>query len=152
MSRVVAGFARGTFGVARSALTAADSATLTDANIPVAQALDCRGFDTIWVGVEFTAGTSPTATFEALMRDSNAPDGLRWKRMLLGSVDGVTAVASAAALTTGALDGTAAYELRVDGQKNVFIRCTAVTGTPTSFDVLVAQGKARPQRDISAND
>jgi hypothetical protein len=152
MSRAVTGLARGTFGCVRSALTAADNASLTDANIPPAQAFDCRGLDTIFVGVEFTGGASPTATFEALFRDPLAPNGSRWKRLLLGSPDGVTTVTPAAAQTTTALDGTAGFELRVCGQQNVFIRCTAVTGAPTSFDIIVAQGKARPYPDRNAND
>lgn len=144
MSRSVAGITRGAVGVARSALTAADNTSLIDANIPIAQAIDCRGFDTIWVGVEFTTGTSPTATLEVLFRDGAAPDGLRWKRPYLGAQNGVTAIVAPVARTTPALDGTAFVELRVDGHANVFIRCTAVTGAPSFLDILYCEGQARP--------
>jgi len=136
-------------GVARAGVTAADSATLTDANIPPAQAIDCRGLDTIYVGVEFTGGTGPTATFEILYRDpvvgtnTTPADGARWKRKLLGAPNGVTTIAAPAAQTTGALDGTALSEQRVDGRSQVFIRCTNVTGSPTSFDILVMPGARR---------
>lgn len=125
-------------------VTAADNATLTDANIPTAQAIDCSGFDTILVGVEFTAGTTPTATVEALFRDADAADGARWKRVLLGAKPGITAVAApGAAEDTGALDGTALSELLVFGRKLVFLRVKAITGTPTNVHVLVTGGRTR---------
>lgn len=122
---------------------AADSSTLSDANIPPAEALDCSGFQTLWVGVEIAGGTAPTATLEVLVRDDEAADGARWKKLLVGSPDGVTA-ASAASAKTPALDGTALYEVRVEGRK-VFLRVDAVTnsGSTTSLSILAMGGKPR---------
>lgn len=138
---------RDNVGVAReiSGVIAADSATLTDVNIPPAQGLNCAGFDTILVGVEITAGTNPTATIEALFRDEEAADGSRWKRILLGAPDGVTAIAAPAAETTGALTGASFVELRVFGHPLVFLRVTAVTssGSTTNLKILVAPGRKR---------
>ena len=126
---------------------AIDSATLTDANIwptwsgTTGGAIDCSGFDTILVGVEIAAGTSPTATIEALFRDAEAADGLRWKRMLI-------AVSPAVSETTGALDGSAFAELRVLGNPAVFLRVTAVTNSAntTSMNILVSPGQRRLSR------
>jgi len=143
------GFKSDQLAAVRTGVTAADSGTLTDANIDPNAAIDCRGFDTIWVGVEFVAGTGPTATFEVLVRDADAADGKRWKRLFIGSPNGVTTIAAAAGLTTGALDGTALFELRVDGRKSVFIRCTAITGAPSSLTVLAAGAQRRlVQNDV----
>lgn len=128
--------------VARSAVTAADSTTLSDANIPLASAIDCSGFQTLWVGVEFVGGTNPTATLEVLVRDGDAADGARWKMLLVGSADGVTAAAAASA-RTAALDGTALQEVRVEGRSKVFLRVHAITGTPTSLSILAMGGKPR---------
>lgn len=127
----------------KSGVIAIDSATLTDANIDPDEAFDCRGYQTVWVGVEIAGGTSPTATIEALVRDEDAADGARWKRLLVGSPDGVT-LASAASAKTSALDGTALYELRVDGRL-VFFRVDAVTNSSstTSLSILVMPGKPR---------
>lgn len=143
------GFKSDQLAAVRTSVTAADSSTLTDANIDPTIAVDCRGFDTIWVGVEFVGGTGPTATFEILVRDADAADGSRWKRLLTGSVAGVTTIANANSRTTGALDGTSLAELRVDGRRAVFIRCTAITGAPTSLSVLATGGARRlVQNDI----
>src|SRR4051812_4908652 len=63
-----------------------DSATLTDANFPVAPsstlggAYDCSTFDTILLAVELAGGSSPTCTVDLLFRDPGAADGSRWKR------------------------------------------------------------------------
>lgn len=126
-----------------TAAIAAESTTLTDANFPLAQALDCQGFQTIWVGVEITAGTNPTMAIEVLVRDDDAADGARWKRLLVGSPDGVTA-ASAASAKTPALDGTSLFEVRVEGRK-VMLRVDAVTnsGSTTSWKILAMGGKPR---------
>lgn len=127
----------------KAGVIATDSATLTDANIDPAAALDCAGFQTIWVGVEIAGGTAPTATLEVLVRDEDAADGARWKKLLVGSPDGVTAAAAASAKTP-ALDGTALYEVRVDGRK-VFLRIDAVTNSAstTSLTLLAMPGKPR---------
>lgn len=131
----------------KSAVIAADSATLTDANIPPALAIDCSGLNTIFVGVEITAGSSPTMTFEPLFYDPSAADGSRWKRISRGSRNGETAGA-AAALDTGALDGTSFRELYVYGHSQVFLRCTAVanSGSTTAWTALVMAGEIRPDR------
>lgn len=126
-----------------STLIAAESSTLTDANFPVAQALDCAGFDTIWLGVEITAGTAPTMTLEVLVRDDDAADGARWKKLLVGSADGVTA-AAAASQKTSALDGASFVEVRVYGRK-VMLRIDAVTNaaSTTAWKILAMPGKTR---------
>lgn len=148
MARALKGLKADAIGVARAGLTAADNATLTEANIPPGQAIDCRGFDTIWIGVEPTGGAGPTVTIEVLFYDPDAVDSgtaaaSRWKRPLQGAPNGITAVGAPAARTTGALDGTSFVELRVDGRKQVFLRVTAVAGGPTAFDILVAPGARR---------
>lgn len=122
---------------------AADSSTLNDTNIDPTVALDCAAFQTIWVGVEIAGGSAPTATIEVLVRDEDAADGSRWKKLLVGSPDGVTAAAAASAKTP-ALDGTALYEVRVDGRK-VFLRIDAVTNSAgtTSITLLAMPGKPR---------
>lgn len=127
-----------------SGVIAADNPTLTDANIPPAQALDCSGYETIWVGVEISGGTSPAAAIEVLVRDADAVDGSRWKKLLVGSPDGVT-LGSAASQKTPALDGTAFYEVRVAGRSNVFLRVDAVTNATntTAMKILAIPGKAR---------
>lgn len=125
-----------------SGVIAADSTTLTDANIVPTQALDCRGYETIWVGVEIAGGSSPTATLEVLVRDEDAADGARWKRLLVGAPDGVNLTA-AASQKTSALDGTSLYEVRVAGRDKVFLRVDAVTnsGSTTSMKILAMPGK-----------
>lgn len=137
------GLRSGDVGVARSAaaVIAAESATLTDANFPVAQALNCTGFDTILVGVEITGGTNPTMTIEALVRDGEAADGARWKRMTAGlTFEGTPAVGD-----TGALDGTAFVELAVFGARAVMLRIKAVTNatSTTAWKILVLPGRTR---------
>jgi hypothetical protein len=138
--------------IARSAtaVIAADSGTLTDANIPPAQGLDCSGYDTIMVGVEITAGSSPTMTIEALFRDADAADGSRWGRYLLGAAPGVT-LASLAGETTGALASNTQFaELRVFGHPLVFLRISAVANATntTAWKVLVRPGRVRGDRPI----
>lgn len=115
----------------------ADSATLTDANFDPTTALDCSGFQSIFVGVEIAAGTNPTATIEALVRDADAADGSRWKRIALTP-------ATPAAQTTGALASGQFMELRVDGRL-VFLRVTAVTNatSTTSLNILAFPGVPR---------
>lgn len=125
---------------------AADSATLSDANFPPAEAIDCTGYDSILVGVDVDGGASPTMTIEALVRDENAADGARWKRLLLGAAPGVT-LAALANETTGALAPGNLAELRVFGAKQVFLRATAVanSGGTTGWRILGIPGKTRPE-------
>jgi hypothetical protein len=111
---------------------AADSSSFTDENFaPIADnvlggAVTGFGFQSLWWGVEFTGGASPTVTLELLVRDSGAAvDGTRWK------------------LWTGfawpVLDGTGLVELRVDSAL-VFPRLSAVTGAPTGVLLLAYPG------------
>lgn len=131
-------------------MIAADNTSLTDANIPPSQATDCTGYDTIFVGVEITAGTSPTMTLEALYRDAEAADGSRWKRMLLGARPGVT-LGALATEDTGALDGTSFVELRTYGFKLVFIRIKAVANSTntTAWKILGLPGRTRNFRQLN---
>jgi hypothetical protein len=131
---------------ATSAAIAADNATLTDANIPPAAALDCSGYETVFVSCDITAGTNPTLTIEPLYRDEDAADGNRWRRLMVGSPDGVT-LGAAAAQSTGALAPQAnMVEIRVAGWKKVFFRVSAVANSAgtTAWSILVMPGKRRP--------
>jgi len=124
---------------------AADNTTLTDANVPPASAVDCWLYDTIFVGVEITAGTSPTMTIEPLFRDSGAADGARWRRLLIGANPGVT-LASAAIQSTGALaPDLTMYEIQVFGCRSVFFRISAVANATntTAWSILGFPGRAR---------
>ncbi len=127
-----------------SGVIAADSTTLTDANIDPDHAINCLGFQTLWLGVEIAGGTNPTATLEVLVRDEDAADGARWKKLLVGAPDGVT-LASAASAKTPALDGTALYEVRVEGRAKVFLRVDAVANatSTTGLKILAMGGKPR---------
>lgn len=143
------GFKPGTFAVPRAKATAiaAENATLSDANFPTSDALNCTGLDSIFVAVEITGGTSPTANFEPLFRDEDAPDGEKWKRFPIGAREGITAIASPAAEATGLLTpGVTVAELRVFGCSMVMLRVTATGGTvntTTGWCVLAAPGRAR---------
>lgn len=131
-----------------SGLIAAENASLIDANYPVASAFSCRGFDTIFVGVEITAGTAPTATIEALFRDADAADGLRWHRRLFGTRPGVTAIAAPAVQDTGALATNGDFvELYVHGAPLVYLRVKAVTNptSTTACKILIQPGQRRPK-------
>lgn len=131
-----------------SAAIAADSATLTDANYPVASGLNCRGYETIFVGVEITAGSSPTATLAPLFRDGEAADGQRWKKLLVGAADGVSLVAAASVasqVTTALAPGLTMHELRVYGHPLVYLQISAVaneSGT-TAWKILAMPGRLR---------
>jgi hypothetical protein len=141
-------FASGRTFVTRSVTgaIAAESSTLSDANYDPTTGLDCFGYDTIFVGVEITAGTNPTITIEPLFRDSSdAPDNTRWFRVKCGVTEGVTP-ASIANLTTGALATNSDFvELKVFGCRKVFLRASAVTNatSTTAWKVLVMPGKLR---------
>jgi hypothetical protein len=127
---------------------AADSTTETDANFPPEEALDCRGFDTIWVSVEIAGGASPTCTLEPLFRDEGAADGFRWHRTQTISLDGAPVYASPADQQTSALQTSQQYELRVDGWPKVYLRRVAVTnsGSTTAMKILARPGRTRPAR------
>jgi hypothetical protein len=146
-------FQSGCVYVARSATAqiAADSGTLSDANIPPASGLDCFGYDTIFVGVDITGGSSPTMTVEPLFRDSSdVADGSRWFRVKCGVTDGVT-LAAAGNLDTGALAPNANYtELKVFGCRNVFlyIKAVANVGSTTAWKILVMPGKVRDTSNL----
>lgn len=142
---------------APNAQLAADSSTLTEANIPVTQAVDCSGYDSIFVGCEIAGGTNPTMTIEALFRDSEATDGgspatgMRWRRLLAGAREGVTVATAVSALetvTVGTGTGAATFaEIRTYGHKYVFLRITTVGGTvstTTGWTILVKPGRVRP--------
>ena len=151
MARNTSGFFDGELAVLRAipGVIAADSATLTDANFPVAAAISCDGLDTIFLGVEITAGTAPTATLELLFRDADAPDGSRWKRLLLGATPGITALAAVAAPTTAVLaQNSDLQEIRCFGAKVVYVRVTAVTNatSTTNLNILGMPGQRRPAR------
>jgi hypothetical protein len=128
----------------KTAVIAAESTTLTDANFPVAQAVDCNGYETVFVGVEIDGGTNPTVALEVLSRDEEAADGKRWKKLLVGAPSGVTAIAAVASQKTIALDGTGLQEVRVEGAKILF-RIDAVTNAAltTEARVLVMPGRTR---------
>ncbi len=123
---------------------AADSGTLTDVNIPPSAGVDCSRYDTLFLGVEIDAGSSPTIAIEILVRDELAANGSRWKKMLVGEEEGITAGA-AAVESTGALDGTKFIEMRVFGMRKVFFRVSAVTnsGSTTGARILAFPGKLR---------
>lgn len=141
-------FESGVVYVARSGTgaIAADNGTINDTNFPAALGVDCRQYDTVFVGVEITAGTSPTMTIEPLFRDStDAPDGSRWFRVKCGVTDGVTP-AAAANLDTGALSTNANFtELKVFGSRSVLFYVKAVTNatSTTAWKILVMPGKVR---------
>ena len=125
---------------------AADSATLTDTNIPPSLALNCFGLESIFVGAEIEGGTNPTITVEPLFRSSSCPDGSRWHRLTLGSPPGVNTVAAAAisSQTTVAMaDDESMVELRVFGCTSVFLRISAVANptSTTSWSILAMPGR-----------
>lgn len=104
-------------------VTAAD-VSFADADLPPASMTHGKGFQTIWVGVEFDGGTTPTATIEFRFRDPDAADGERWVKMMLGgSVQSET-------ISAGEF-----YEYRVDGRDLIPV-VTAISGTPDEVRVL----------------
>jgi hypothetical protein len=128
-----------------SGVIAADSATETDANFPTSEALDCRGFDTIWVAVEITGGTNPTCKLEPLFRDAGATDGSRWQRTQTIALDGAAVYVAPADQQTTALQSYQQYELRVDGWPSVYLRRVAVTNATntTAMKILARPGRTR---------
>jgi hypothetical protein len=69
---------------------AADAEPYVDASFPPSPdpttggAINAAGFATVWVGLEFVGGNSPSATIMPLVRDDGAPDGARWKNLSVG--------------------------------------------------------------------
>lgn len=128
---------------------AADPAPGLDSVTPPAQMIDCEGYDSIFVGVDIAGGTAPTMTIQLLFRDSEAANGSRWRQVAIGARDGITAVASPAIETSGALgNGSTFVELRTLGHRFVFSRITAVGGTPagsTGWAIYVKPGRVRPR-------
>lgn len=137
-----------TFGLVRTvtAVIAADNSSLIDANFPLASAINCSEYDTVFIGVEIDGGTNPTVTIEPLFRDSDAVDGSRWRRIKMGAPLGVTP-ASAAIQTTGALAPGDFVEIRVNGHPAVWFRTTAVANptSTTELRVLMRPGLVRPR-------
>lgn len=127
---------------------AADSATLTDANILPALGLNCNGFQSILVRPVITAGTNPSLTVEALFRDPDAADGARWHRVLLGAPAGVTPIGAPAAYVTPTLQNGQAAELQVFGHHLVYLRVTSVTNktSTTAGKLYVLGGVPLPYR------
>lgn len=121
----------------QSGAIAADSATLTDANYPLGAdattggTVSCRGLRTIWVSAARADGTAlaggTSVEVEVLVRDSEATDGRRWKRLLDAAGSPITFV----------LDGTGFLEVPVYGRL-VFLRVTDVTGSITQAVHLLA--------------
>lgn len=146
------GLQPGRFGIARSAtaLIVADNATLTDANIPPAQGINCHGLDSIFVTCDITGGASPTLTVEPLFYDIDAADGSRWRRLSLGALPGVTAAAVAIQTPVALTPLTTAVEFQTFGHTNVFLRITAVAnpGSTTAWSILVMPGRIRDGRVV----
>jgi hypothetical protein len=121
--------------VVAGAPVAADPSAWTDANLPPAAdpkaggAIDTQGHETIWLGVETSGGTAGSVTVTPLVRDAGAPDGQRWKPLLLNGV------AQSVTLT-----GAGFVEVRVDGRV-IFPCLTAVAGAPTAVTILAMPGR-----------
>lgn len=130
---------------------AADSATLSDANFPIANAINCEGYESIFVGLEIAVPGTATMTIEALFGDPDAATDLKWSRTLLGAEPGVTVGALAGETTGALLSGSQFAELRVFGHRYVFLRVTAVTnaGGTTSSKILGRPGRVRGDRRLS---
>ena len=126
-----------------SAVIAADSATLIDDNIPPAQAVNCWGLESIFIGAEITGGTNPTMTVEPLFRDSEAADGSRWRRLNLGALPGVTLTAAGPGSTGAMASDLSMVELRVFGATSVFFRISAVANatSTTAWKLLAMPGR-----------
>jgi hypothetical protein len=124
--------------VVSGAPVGADPALWTDANLPPAPdpksggAIDTQGCETIWLGVETSGGTAGSVTITPLVRDGGAPDGQRWKPLLLGGVP-----------QSATLSGAGLVEVRVDGRV-IFPCLTAVAGAPTSVTILAMPGRRMP--------
>ena len=111
-----------------------DAAPYADAHCPpipdptTGGAIDTTGFATIWLGVEVTGGGGITVTILPLVRDDGAPDGSRWKSLIVNG---------AALQITPPLAGF--VEVRVDGRL-VFPVLASIEGAPTGVTLLAFPG------------
>lgn len=153
---IVARGAGSGIGAANTVL-AIDSATLSDANYPnvsgvLTGAIDCTGYDSIFVGIEVDVPGTSTAILEALFFDPNGAVDQKLSRNMLGAAPGVTATALAAEKTP-ALPGVESQyaELRVFGHPQVFLRVDTVAnaGSTTGYKILVRPGKVRGDRALN---
>ncbi len=158
MTRKAGSLRTGETTVARSiaGLIAVDNTTLSDANYPsvagvLTGAIDCTGYDSIFVGTEVAVPGTSTMTIEALFFDPDGATDQKLSRLMLGAEPGVT-VGALASETTGALPGVESQyaELRVFGHPQVFLRVTAVANTTstTSCKILVRPGRVRGDRAL----
>lgn len=89
--------------------------------------LDCNGFETVFVAVTLTGGTTVTLQpLEAI----TLPDGTWEFRVLAANIGPLSAASQL-------------QEVTVNGG-NVFFRLDAVVGGPTVVEILVAGGKEMP--------
>ncbi len=102
--------------VARSAVTAAESATINDSTFAPGNAVAGQAWRQILVFPRFVAGTAPTVTIEPLYRA-----GSGWVKL---------------AKTSPLAEGQGVL-MDVFG-RDVFLRVDTITGTPTSVSVYVA--------------
>lgn len=122
-----------------------ESATLNDTNFDPTLALNCEGFDTIWLGAEIDGGTNVSIVVEPLVYDSGASDGSRWRRLLVGSPDGIDTVSALAVSTVTLANDGRMTEVRVDGRSKIFFRLVSTangTGT-TAARLLAMPGRTR---------
>lgn len=123
----------------------ADSATLSDANYAetasstTGGAVQCRGYRTLWLGVEKADGTALAANtsiqVEMLFRDERAADGARWKRLL--DQDGSPLLMT--------LDNAGFLEVEVAGRL-CYPRINAVSGSiAVSIVILGFPGQPYPR-------
>jgi hypothetical protein len=159
MARKTGGLWTGETTIIRSvaAVLAIDSATLSDVNYPAVAgkltgAINCEGYDTVFVGMEVTVPGTSTAIIEALFYDPDGATDQKLSRLLLGAAPGVT-LAALAAEVTPALPGTETQfcELRVFGHPQVFFRITTVANTTntTAYKILARPGRIRGDRRMN---
>ncbi len=91
-------------------------------------AVDATGFATVWFDVEFVGGSGTSVEVALLVRDDGAPDGQRWKQLLLGGVPQV--------LT---LTGAGFVQAVVDGRL-IFPCLITVQGAPAGVTILAMPG------------
>ncbi len=114
---------------------AADPTSWTDAVFPkvpdpiLGGAMDATGFASVWFDVEFTGGSGNAVGLALLVRDDGAPDGQRWKHLLVGGAPQVLA-----------LTGAGFVEGQVDGRL-IFPCLMTVQGAPTEVTILAMPGK-----------
>ncbi len=118
-----------------------DSATLSDTNFPLATnattggTINCHGFATIWMSVEFVGGTNPTVDLDMLVYDEGAVADQHWGRLYVGS---------SPAVYKPTLAKGRWFEVRVDGGR-FFPRIENLVGSPTSVRILARPGTPLPR-------